>query len=522
MMKTIALAVLLATTESLAKDLQPSMLPEDNDCPVAVNAAEAAMEHCHLYLIQNKIQARSSPRPIEEATCRIWGDPHVAVFDHAPISYFRYVLSLFASPVIQPDYDAFEAGDFWLARTLDVRIQGRYNEVKKNGHKVVYLRAIAIGGRFLHHYGVDNTLHIDFQGKVFWNENQILQRATSEYSVKHLINATRLEESPLVQDPSRHLPGFEFELPSKVKLLVNQGKHGLGVAITMPPAVGGHYGQCGNFNGNNDDDSAELIASRRSLRVPKHESLFKHRFTRHNADKASTSAEMVALQSKPLPFSLENVLYSNLAGAGPDLGSPREIRYHNVTVDSDGEEVDMIVRAESSYKASDVTETGVDHIVGQYGQINLQVGSSERDEWNSVDLVFEFTKTDKREPVTIPEFDFTVFDLHSCKGNHGKQRLTVLGFDDYYYHPEHQLEFQEKSDGSLTISSQIEDSGESKPTSLFDLTPSQQKVAVTFRFQDTHSFNVKYEAGYSSSRNCVGRNFLFGGPSTFSPDHITQ
>jgi hypothetical protein len=196
--------------------------------------------------------------------CTIYGDPHVMGFDRASIEPVISLLDVGSKDSL---------GDFWLVKSPQVQMQGRFNRVEGGR---LFLRGLAVSGPFLQ----GNTLlisgHID-GGKVFWNSEEILTSAPSKYS-NDFISANFGSES-LVQDSTRKAeePGFDIDLPLGVKLLLNRGRHGLGVKITMPQ-MEGLDGQCGNFNGDGQDDTPKLISERMGMHVLFSELLFRHPF----------------------------------------------------------------------------------------------------------------------------------------------------------------------------------------------------------------------------------------------------
>jgi len=190
-----------------------------------------------------------------------------------------------ATPVA--DINAFELGDCWLVKSSKVKIQGRYNVVASSNYKKPFLRAVAIGGSFLQ----NNSLVIGMNSTL-WNDEEILAKPHTSFSVKNLISASYDAHTPLVQDKRRVSPGVDLKLPLGVKLLVNRHKNGLGLAITMPKVEGGQEGQCGNYNGQKADDTAELISGRLgNAEIPFQEVLFRNVFHLAQAKKATKEAQ---------------------------------------------------------------------------------------------------------------------------------------------------------------------------------------------------------------------------------------
>lgn len=254
---------------------QPSLpdLPAHDDCSVE-NA------HCHIGLVQAKVQALSKApsaesdgeqldkchfsdfASVDAGTCVIYGDPHIVGFDRSHSTS----LSL-----IQEENPSVGPGEAWLVKSPDVHIQGRFSVA--DGGKATFLTDLAVGGPFLE----GNTLLIGKHGRqVLWNDDEILFHLPSKFEKTCLISAQYDAESMLVQDPTQKAkaPGVHIQLPQGVKLLVNRGKNGLGVSITMPKAQAGQDGQCGNFNGLANDDTSELISTRSAAQVSLGESLF--------------------------------------------------------------------------------------------------------------------------------------------------------------------------------------------------------------------------------------------------------
>jgi hypothetical protein len=200
----------------------------------------------------------------------VWGDGQVSVFDRARVSWLAYFLSFFWKPALQTDLTAPEEGVFWLVNSDDVKIQGLYSMGRKT--KRASLKGIAVGGAFLHG-NIVRAGAVD--KKVWWNDEEILKGKGSDFIVQDLVKARYVSELPLVEDDGQESAGITLEFADGVNMVVNRKNHTLGAAITLSKAIENQDGQCGNYNGDHEDDTAELIAGRiGALEVSEAESMF--------------------------------------------------------------------------------------------------------------------------------------------------------------------------------------------------------------------------------------------------------
>jgi len=202
--------------------------------------------------------------------CVIWGDPHIITFDAHQKLATKY-----------PDREEFfqirnrkaeevsvhEEGVYWLVKSKDVHIQGRYE--KRPAHKWLgkkiedrtVLAEMAIGGPFLK----GKTLVFrPLVGNVTWNGKAILPRIGSRFA-NHLISAKYHADSEIVKDGKKGL-GIDVKLPGDMKLIVNRFTRGLAVKISMCGREE-QDGHCGNFNGNTNDDVQEVLMARVGHRI---------------------------------------------------------------------------------------------------------------------------------------------------------------------------------------------------------------------------------------------------------------
>jgi len=236
------------------------------------------------------------------AECKIFGDPHVIGFDHATVSLVK--VALLGAHLQHPEhgqFSNFEKGDFWLVRHPMVNIQGRFNVVDHKKHS--FLRVVAVSGPFIQ----NNTLVIGPMNgvgtaKSYWNQEEILPTLGSVYE-NYLVKAKWTDSQRLVQDSERTAAGVDVQFPLGISMVVNRGKNGLGLKISMPNLKKDGYegafdGQCGNFNGDSQDDTEELISERIGANIPPNDLLFRKIM---NADdpEALTDHSMLACVSHP-------------------------------------------------------------------------------------------------------------------------------------------------------------------------------------------------------------------------------
>lgn len=215
----------------------------------------------------------------EKGTCEVYGDPHITGFDRAETN----LLSTFASLIkLDPEQttDVITPGDFWLVKSRDVFIQGRYQMTKES--KGSLLMWLAVGGPILKghklvigptdHGGEVHWFYRDAQGKE--QRNTILADVPSFFKKDGLISANYTTESPYIKNTSISGLGIQAELPLGLVLNVNRFPRALAVTISVPKLPGGQDGQCGNFNDNPSDDTAELIMQRMGWRIPDNQVLF--------------------------------------------------------------------------------------------------------------------------------------------------------------------------------------------------------------------------------------------------------
>jgi len=203
--------------------------------------------------------------------CIIWGDPHVITFDASAKRVAQHPLreAFFRTRGWKSDQvSIYDEGTFWLVKSKNVHIQGRYWH-NKTHVDWTNLGALAVGGPFLN----GNTLTIRPLGSPStWNGQEILAIMPSHFENEY-VQAKFHHNSEIIKNGDLG-EGIDVELPDDVRLTVNRWKQNLAVKISMCPQAGGQDGQCGNYNGVASDDVENVMIDPSALRVPEHEFLF--------------------------------------------------------------------------------------------------------------------------------------------------------------------------------------------------------------------------------------------------------
>jgi len=222
------------------------------------------------------------PNDCADGTCTIADDPHINVFDGRQISLLQdqshfdtkldtKTFQRHAHEMLMRFVADGEEGDMWLVKSSTVSIQARYARDDTLAEENLFVKSLAVSGAFMK----GNMFVVgDLEQGVTYNGLPILDDKESDFEHIGMIKAKRHLDSQLVQNPEKVNPGINVELPEGVKLLINRQRHYINVEVTMPPSEGGQDGLCGNFNGDSDDDSLELI-EKRDPRVASGESLFR-------------------------------------------------------------------------------------------------------------------------------------------------------------------------------------------------------------------------------------------------------
>eukprot|EP00930_Biecheleria_cincta_P011863 TRINITY_DN114_c0_g2_i1.p1 TRINITY_DN114_c0_g2~~TRINITY_DN114_c0_g2_i1.p1 ORF type:complete len:433 (-),score=47.89 TRINITY_DN114_c0_g2_i1:50-1348(-) len=199
-------------------------------------------------------------------SCQIWGDPHVSGFDNSGHKFPGYLalLSLESCEgVMRPiDVNMYDEGDFWLVRSAEVFIQGRFALSKDFVPDRPAVGALAISGPIL-----ENKLLVvqPLEMAVSWDGQQLSESDLDRGMTLHSLDI-RSHKGGRVMD---------VQLPKGVHLHAVRFPHHIDASVTLPESfIGSVDGLCGNRNGVADDDAEEIVAKRmHSMTVLTHERL---------------------------------------------------------------------------------------------------------------------------------------------------------------------------------------------------------------------------------------------------------
>jgi len=199
------------------------------------------------------------PSSPDRKSCIFWGDPHLVSFDGARPSFYG-------------------DGEFWIVKSRDVHIQGRYMGTKYT-YGLAATQKVAIGGPFLDGHTIEiEPMEHAYGGKIMVDGTEVLQ-SFGRYSVGNgLAELEYSGDGELVDEATSKWTtrAVHLDLPRGVRMTVFRWGNYLDLKITMSKEEG-QDGSCGNFNGDMQDDSTPEIFKRIGARVPEDELMFTHR-----------------------------------------------------------------------------------------------------------------------------------------------------------------------------------------------------------------------------------------------------
>mmetsp|Transcript_19785 Transcript_19785/g.36494 ORF Transcript_19785/g.36494 Transcript_19785/m.36494 type:complete len:317 (-) Transcript_19785:194-1144(-) len=211
------------------------------------------------------VSAVSIQRPANPVVgvCYAFGDPHVRPFDCPGGCAKHHML------------DAFVSGNYWLVKSNAVWIQAHQAGRRLVSHTAggkkfknyAHVTKLAVGGPFLQ----GSTLMVEGikdGAQVWWNDNVVLtgaEVAGGKTELEEMGGAIKIErentKTSLVESETALRSKIRIEFPEQVKLAITvyardeQTEASTFDVLVEMLQIAGMDGQCGNFNGNNDDDT---------------------------------------------------------------------------------------------------------------------------------------------------------------------------------------------------------------------------------------------------------------------------
>lgn len=198
------------------------------------------------------------------------------------------------------------------------------------------------------------------------------------------------------------------------------------------------------------------------------------------------------------------LMYSNLGGLGPDLGSDRGILLSDVLPHS-GKVVDMRITATNEYHAKDNT---LNKVTGKILNLNLKTSTA-------TDFLFEFLDR-AGEPTEVKPFYMTLLDVDHQGNGDGKEYMEVVGLDVIRTANTHLARFDAvpslaKPNASVTRIMATEHGvyRDNVFQNVYNLTADHLAEVVSIRFPGGKSFTITL--GVEGGMRKSGRNMQISG-----------
>jgi len=187
--------------------------------------------------------------------------------------------------------------------------------------------------------------------------------------------------------------------------------------------------------------------------------------------------------------------HSNLGGEGPDFGS--EVM-HILGVAADDENTDLVIAADSAYKAHKALENGVSH---DFGLINLECNTSAQ-------FWFKFVNSETRMARKYSKIYLTLYDFDQSEDGMFEE-ATVDSATAYWVTSTTELISNISSEGGSWRSS-TRGTSEDNPRDKEHMTKEQRDRSLTLLFENTGEFKITL-AIKPGDAGCAayGRTFLY-------------
>lgn len=214
----------------------------------------------------------------------------------------------------------------------------------------------------------------------------------------------------------------------------------------------------------------------------------------------ATCCQLVPCSDKRiLSFASREVVYSNLAGQGPDNVSDEAMLISNVFPEFT-ENVDLLIRALGHYYPNNVSRNG---LYGEFLNINIKAGTH-------ASFHFQFLHHSSKTPIRMPTTLITFADIDKQK-KEGEETVSVAPFVEATTSFDSAIR-QEEFDAVVEEHASTPGSEMDNPQHPLALSRKDKDRSVTYLLPEGSEFwvNLSVTAGWE------GRNFLFAGASNLN------
>jgi len=220
-----------------------------------------------------------------------------------------------------------------------------------------------------------------------------------------------------------------------------------------------------------------------------------------------------------LDFTNSTVVFNNLGGKGPDLGSPHEIRYENIG-NFNGHNLDLVVTADEQY-GYPISNSSQNGLHGDFGHVNLFCGPTQQA--SEAYLTFSLVQQYTYNPVVVNAFAFVVFDFDS--GLHEQQVEYIdinpvqagfeggAGYASYIVTDTTELAVSDDANGKKRFMATKHGTEADNPSTSQMLAREVSDKSVVLTFRQASSF--KMTIGITATGYDSGRNFMFSGQDMY-------